>query len=99
MPRGAKVADEAQIQRVQDLARQGNAIDPALEVRVLPVPPPPTTWYGTVFRAVGFQMVIVALLAFAGPGMVSFPSWLGVALVIGCIPAREANARAGIAER
>jgi hypothetical protein len=68
MPRQA---DEAQIKRVQDLAKQGNMIDPALgEVKVLPVPPPPTTWYGKIFRAVGFQMVIVALLAFAGPGMV-----------------------------
>ena len=75
MPRQA---DEAQIKRVQDLAKQGNMIDPALgEVKVLPVPPPPTTWYGKIFRAVGFQMVIVALLAFAGPGMVRTISQTG----------------------
>jgi hypothetical protein len=68
MPRQA---NEAQIKRVQDLAKEGNMIDPALgEVRVLPVPPPPTTWFGKIYRAVGFQMIIVALLAFAGPGMV-----------------------------
>lgn len=66
MPRQA---DEAQIARVQELARQGNMIDPALgEVRVIPVPPPPTTWYGKIFRAVGFQMVSFVVVFELGRG-------------------------------
>jgi hypothetical protein len=60
----------AQIREIQDLAREGNAIDPAIgEVQVLDVPPPPTTKWGKIYRAAAFQMVIVAALAFAGPGM------------------------------
>lgn len=66
----SKHLSEAQIREIQELAREGNAIDPAIgEVQVLDVPPPPTTKWGKIYRAAAFQMVIVAALAFAGPGM------------------------------
>lgn len=52
----------------QELAIASNAQDD-IEVKVYDVPPPPTTKWDKIYRAAAFQIVIVAALAFCGPGM------------------------------
>lgn len=61
---------EDQIRKQQELAIAGNALDdPGQEVRIIDIPPPPTTKWGKLYRSAAFQIVIVAMLAFSGPGM------------------------------
>jgi hypothetical protein len=62
-------ADAERLRKFQDLARAGNAEhDPGQEVEIYEVPPPPTGKWEQVYRSAAFQIVIVALLAFSGPG-------------------------------
>ncbi len=64
------VSEEERIRRQQELAIAGNSFDdPGQEVKIIAVPPPPTTKYGRIYRSAAFQIVIVAMLAFSGPGM------------------------------
>jgi hypothetical protein len=39
------------------------------QIEVYNVPPPPSTKWGKIYRSAAFQIVIVAALAFSGPGM------------------------------
>lgn len=39
------------------------------QIEVYNVPPPPSTKRGRIYRSAAFQIVIVAALAFSGPGM------------------------------
>ena len=61
--------DAERLRKLQQLAREGNAEhDPGQEVQIYDVPPPPTGKYSKIYRSAAFQIVIVALLAFSGPG-------------------------------
>jgi hypothetical protein len=63
-------AEEERIRRHKELAMAGQALDdPAQEVQVYDIPPPPVGKWSKIYRAAAFQIVIVAMLAFAGPGM------------------------------
>lgn len=51
-----------------DLVRESNAILED-EVQLLPVPDPPKTRWQAIHRSAAFQIMMVSVLAFSGPGM------------------------------
>lgn len=62
--------EEERIRKHRELAMAGQALDdPSQEVQVYEVPPPPTTKWSKLYRSAAFQIVVVAMLAFSGPGM------------------------------